>query len=500
MKKYLFFYSAALPVFLSVLAGMFLFFRLLGYSTSSFIPEFKKIIKIREYIVQNKMPDFPRIYVVSGSNSLFGIDAEVLERKLHYPVVNLGLHAGLPMEVYFHQLKRYAKPGDTVIMPWGFGYYKADAIMNSFTADFYFESEWDYFEELDWRQRIRFFCKYSREWGGKALGDFFSQRNRNYRRESSWKSVVRRWLRRQRTNTGYSASALDPSGCMLIDVSAPLPNWNKNQRQDPELFDQNNETRLDFYPWPPAGPKGDFEVGSSFVGRYKKFRDYCKKNGITLILTWPVIANYDHDFCCDLYWSLKRNDIDIVGNPLRFVFHENYFLDGPQHLNRRGAQVNSEMLADVVAPLLPDIQNEFTKELSRLSSSLKKEQSSIKTGPAQDCMIVGNEFFLGPGLIAGLFPGKMDFHPQVHSLSGKILLSSEFVIVPDNVRCLKKQEAPPILCSFTESLLNHQGIGKNFQSVGFFRTSRAFSLRLFKRVKTIPAKEVDALLAMQDAQ
>src|SRR5262245_56977492 len=40
----------------------------------------------------------PRIVVIGGSNSAFGLDGEELEKAFHRPVVNMSMHGGLGFE------------------------------------------------------------------------------------------------------------------------------------------------------------------------------------------------------------------------------------------------------------------------------------------------------------------------------------------------------------------------------------------------------------------
>lgn len=58
----------------------------------------------------------PKIVLLGGSATLFGIKAAVLERELGVPVVNLGTHAGLGMAYIQEVGKKALRPGDTVVM------------------------------------------------------------------------------------------------------------------------------------------------------------------------------------------------------------------------------------------------------------------------------------------------------------------------------------------------------------------------------------------------
>ncbi len=57
----------------------------------------------------------PRMILVGGSNVSFGLDAELMERKLGIPVINDGLHAGLGVAP-LRELEEHLRPGDIVII------------------------------------------------------------------------------------------------------------------------------------------------------------------------------------------------------------------------------------------------------------------------------------------------------------------------------------------------------------------------------------------------
>jgi hypothetical protein len=60
--------------------------------------------------------DAPRVLTVGGSGCLFSVDAEVLERELRQPVVNLCSHAGVGLEYMLARARRHARTGDTVLL------------------------------------------------------------------------------------------------------------------------------------------------------------------------------------------------------------------------------------------------------------------------------------------------------------------------------------------------------------------------------------------------
>lgn len=58
----------------------------------------------------------PKLVLLGGSSTLFGIKASVLESELGVPVINGGLHAGLGMACILREGKKMLRPGDTVML------------------------------------------------------------------------------------------------------------------------------------------------------------------------------------------------------------------------------------------------------------------------------------------------------------------------------------------------------------------------------------------------
>lgn len=58
----------------------------------------------------------PKLLLLGGSATLFGIKASVLEAELGVPVVNGGLHAGLGMACILREGKKLLRTGDTVVL------------------------------------------------------------------------------------------------------------------------------------------------------------------------------------------------------------------------------------------------------------------------------------------------------------------------------------------------------------------------------------------------
>ena len=67
----------------------------------------------------------PKIIFVGGSNVLYNINASRVEKELHVPCFNFGLHAGMPLQWLLEFTIDSIKPGDTVILALEQAYYES---------------------------------------------------------------------------------------------------------------------------------------------------------------------------------------------------------------------------------------------------------------------------------------------------------------------------------------------------------------------------------------
>jgi hypothetical protein len=58
----------------------------------------------------------PRLLLIGGSGTTFGLQAGVIEKETGYHALNLGTHAGLGFDLILHWAEKEAQPGDTVLL------------------------------------------------------------------------------------------------------------------------------------------------------------------------------------------------------------------------------------------------------------------------------------------------------------------------------------------------------------------------------------------------
>lgn len=261
-------------------------------------------------------PPGPRVLIIGGSGCLFSLDAGVLERELHQPVINLCTHAGVGVEYMLSRARRHARQGDTVLLA------IENRVLNLPEPS---EStlEWDYFTSWDRRHYL--------EHG--ALGAY----RLIYRIPFAgiWKSREN-WRKLQ---DGYKEDIK-----YSYDVMAMTPNGDLHEsfgHRDPLLG------RLEVNFLMPS---------ESSRQRVAAFADWAKSNGVHVRAAYQAAALDPKDFWRTMpffqqipaWWHALG--IETLGTPERAVWPTAYFMDTIHHSGPAVSYQNALRVAAAMRP------------------------------------------------------------------------------------------------------------------------------------------------------
>lgn len=100
------------------------FYGIVGFPKDVFITSYQSVIQDKFRLLRET--NTPKIIIVGGSGSAFGIDQQMLEEATGYKVVNLGLHAGFYHLFYTELSKENINPGDIVLLAYEYGWNDGD--------------------------------------------------------------------------------------------------------------------------------------------------------------------------------------------------------------------------------------------------------------------------------------------------------------------------------------------------------------------------------------
>lgn len=278
----------------------------------------------------------PRVVFISGSNSLFGISGDIIERKTGMKVVNLGLHANLDIDYLVYILRRNIKEGDIVIAPLEYQYYRKDNTPTSWVVTNMPAWGGEYLHTLSIYKQIRLisFTNKDRIIEGLML-----------KNENKYVSIDKVASAAPSNNYSYKKylyTSLDQYGSMQM-----------------AYYDQGvlvkMERRQDKYEDILSYGKDDLSFTKHAQMGINKLKEITESHGGKFYITWPAsIKNkfFNKDdkqaqiFSKNIKDKLQGMNISVLCDPFYANLEFKMFTDTIYHLNRSGSIIRSERLAE----------------------------------------------------------------------------------------------------------------------------------------------------------
>jgi hypothetical protein len=295
-----------------------------------------------------------KIIIISGSNSLFGINSEKIHNITGFPVINLAVHAGLDIDFLYYKIKQYIKEGDIVVMPLEFGYYEKEKFTGWFSNNM---MSWGngYLKELSILDLLNFIITTEPDRVFEGVSKQIKTNGKNKKiipknkvvktLEALWDKDGSRWR-------GYSYKSLNKDG----DINA-----NSEVKYKKNIGYLNNSIK----------------ISKHFISTYNKIYNLVKHNHGKLYITYPVtIKNPDFDLSknkskniIDNFENLllKEAHIDIKCNAGLFNLNRTYFFNTHYHPNKYGALIRSENLGNCLNDVIKG-----TYKKSSFSNAIEK--------------------------------------------------------------------------------------------------------------------------------
>ncbi|MBX2972677.1 MAG: hypothetical protein KF797_06210 [Flavobacteriales bacterium] len=247
----------------------------------------------------------PKVVVIGGSNTAFGMDSELLERALCRPVVNMGIHGGLGMEFMVNEVKGRLGPGDLVIAAFELSCYAkpvTDNEVHVLTADLAPGA----LDVMPWYRRPRIHV---------ALAIM--------RCQAAWKHITGEWEGAGGDRV-YRADGFNTQGDMVAHLGLPQRDA---ARQSPVEHVM------------PAFHRATLPV-------VRELADSVAAHGARLVVTWPAIAASSRrpDIEGTISTRMAEAGYPLLGDPATYVFPDTAFHDTHYHLRAAGRRLRTERL------------------------------------------------------------------------------------------------------------------------------------------------------------
>ncbi len=301
MKNFFKYILTTLALFVVLFVGIVL--GILKCNPGTFYTHYNNLIVDKYRMLQRT--NEPKIIMVAGSSSAFGLDQKMLEEATGYKVVNLGLHAGFGHLFYSELSKENINQGDIVLL----GY------------------------EYNWPED---FESLSQELIMPGIDDNIDM----YKHipVSRWKDFVGyifSYASLKSTFTGahgiYSRDAFDEISTQMIMHRE----YDMNYDENPDAYGKIDLT--------------DVTISEASLSYLRDYRDYVYSKGAKVYFVAPPL--FYKVVGCDYAWfqvlkQLEEEEIGIpyISNPEDYFFDEELISNGKYHCSNEGEKVRTKLL------------------------------------------------------------------------------------------------------------------------------------------------------------
>ncbi|MGE7369840.1 hypothetical protein ACQKKX_12375 [Neorhizobium sp. NPDC001467] len=290
------------------------------------------VARVREAIYAAQPADKKTIWIVGGSNALFGINSALLSELTGYNVRNYALHASFHSNILYSQIRSKVKPGDIVVSSREFS-----------VIDLEFGSKFDYsnflghfsqFADLSLVDTMDLFMKIplTRWWDGLAAYSSTAPGTLPYGARKPVAALLQEREQGYGQSYFYTHAALTAAGDINIDTPMARAAW----------VDQP----VTFVP---------DAIAAEGIADLQAWRARFEARGAKFFSIMPaVIENSSRQMIQPGLWQqidTQRRQMDearvpLHCDPLASTFSAIYRLDTPYHLNAGGARLRTLGLAD----------------------------------------------------------------------------------------------------------------------------------------------------------
>ena len=258
-----------------------------------------------------------KLFFISGSNTLFGVDTEKIEQSLHISTVNYGTHVGVKYYT-LHRAKKYIHSGDIVILPleYSFYIYHNNNIEREY-ALYILGYDKAFFSNLTLYQKFIFISQ-------TDTIDLL-------------KLAVRKYFPKAPNDSAYDAKYLNTNGDMT--------NYSTKKQMTCEYMLTLIPDRV--FKEAPLTPDSKEELTN--------FINYCHNNNITLYSAWPNYLWRDKAFSENDLESIhtiekfyREHNVEILGDYTDCLYDADLFYDSTYHLNADGKRIHTEYLIQLL--------------------------------------------------------------------------------------------------------------------------------------------------------
>lgn len=283
-----------------------------------FSPKSSENHSYKHYLITSKS-NIHKIIIESGSNSLYALDSNLLEKEFKLLTINLSDNASYPLEHKLARIEKYARKNDIVIMPLEYGHYSYESPSREYLKNIPIKLNF-YFQSINFFQKIKIISQIPIQ---DLLLAYRTQKNEVKKNEE----FENRFQNNQR-------------GDGVINKEEKLEKGLEKVACDEYILG----TVL----------KSDFKISEIFKKNVDYMQKISKEKNVKFILTYPAVVGDDclrgengartRAFMAEVKEYLKSKNIAFIGKFKDSIFKSSMVYDTYYHINEEARQIRTQKL------------------------------------------------------------------------------------------------------------------------------------------------------------
>ncbi|WP_270349825.1 hypothetical protein [Megamonas funiformis] len=259
----------------------------------------------------------PKILIISGSNSFFGINTELMSKELNYVIINHGSGVSLNLDYILNESKNCINDNDIVILPLEYVLYCDNKFSENRIIQIW-QNDKQYFDNMPFLDRIQLLYSISLDLEKKVIGTYIGK-------------PIKNELPIEYMSTNKSGDSINNTKTKEDAVNIKNP-FDKNKIY---LDENTRQTIMDFL-------------------------NYCKSKNVKVFVTYPsyyynqsYFDGYNLEQIDKINQFWKEQNIIVLGQYTDFIYiNKSDFYDSEYHLNIKGREKRTEKLIELLKPYI----------------------------------------------------------------------------------------------------------------------------------------------------
>lgn len=272
----------------------------------------------------------PKMVFIAGSSMAFGLDSKVIEEQFNYPVVNMGIHAGIGLRYMILEAKPYLKKGDIVVIG---AEYEQFVVNGTFYGQgtlppLLFDIHKADYKKLDLKSTLYLFSQIV-YYDLTKIRAFVGSEKKHEKIDTIYNKEVIENHKIFTTENVYARDGFNKYGDIMSHWNLEFPNHVINEKHTINL---------------PSDEVFDF------LSNFKKEMD---NKGIKVIFVPPPYHvdcfKRNQKNIMKIAKKLEEYHLDYIAPPKRYSFADSLFFDTMYHLTKKGVDKRTQYLIEDIS-------------------------------------------------------------------------------------------------------------------------------------------------------